>query len=214
MSTKIAMDKKKTLNLPVRRASLRTYTLMERIPDTYTDEELVQLFQQQQQRKALGMLYRRYAHLVLGLCLDYLKHREDAKDAVMDIFEKAGRKLSGQQINNFRSWLFYVSRNHCIDILRKKLKEVPLEFSNALFVESPAEDRPIEENQIELLTAAITALKPHQRDCITLFYLKGHSYDQVSQLTGFSDKEVKSYLQNGRRNLKNIIKKLEHERAK
>ncbi|MCB0628812.1 MAG: sigma-70 family RNA polymerase sigma factor [Saprospiraceae bacterium] len=186
---------------------------MERKPETYTDEELVQLFQQQHNRKALGLLYRRYAHLVLGLCLDYLKNREDAKDAVMDIFEKAGRKLPEQSVTNFRPWLFYVSRNHCIDILRKKLKQVPVEFSEAIFMESAGEDRPIEENQIELLTAAIAALKPHQRDCITLFYLKGYSYEKVSKLTGFSDKEVKSYLQNGRRNLKIIINKLEHEQA-
>lgn len=187
---------------------------MEHKPDNYTDEELVQLFQVQQNRKALGLLYRRYAHLVLGLCLDYLKNREDAKDAVMDIFEKAGRKLADQTINNFRSWLFYVSRNHCIDILRKRIREVPLEFSEALFVESPGEDRLKEEDQIELLTAAIAALKPHQRDCISLFYLKGQSYEKVCERTGFSMKEVKSYLQNGRRNLKNILKQLEHERAK
>lgn len=187
---------------------------MESNPNTYSDEQLVQLFKQQGNRQALGILYRRYAHLVLGLCLDYLKQREDAQDAVMDIFEKATSKLSEQAVDNFRPWLFYVTRNHCIDRLRKQLRHVPSEFSDLLFVESTEDARPIEDERIELLSEALSALKPHQRDCINLFYLQGNSYDQVAQKTGFTEKEVKSFLQNGRRNLKNMLIQLEHERAK
>lgn len=189
---------------------------MEHNPTSYTDEELVSFFTQQNNRRALGILFQRYAHLVLGLCLDYLKNREDARDAVMDIFEKAARKLPEQTVEKFRPWLFFVSRNHCIDILRKQLKKVSPEFSEGLFVESAGEDRPIdkEERRIELLSEALSSLKPHQRDCIRLFYLKGQTYEQVAQQTGYSQKEVKSFLQNGRRNLQNILTRLEHERAK
>jgi len=186
---------------------------MESNATQYSDEDLVRLFQKHDNRQALGMLFKRYSHLVLGLCLDYLKNREDAKDAVMDIFEKTARKLSNQNISNFKSWLFYVSRNHCIDLIRKRLKQVPAEFSEAFIVESMDEDRPIEEKQIELLSEALSALKPHQRNCISLFYLQANSYEQVAEKTGFTIKEVKSYLQNGRRNLKNILTKLDHERA-
>lgn len=188
---------------------------MEHHPGQHTDEELVSLYVQQNDRRALGILFKRYAHLVLGLCLDYLKNREDARDAVMDIFEKTARKLPEQTVENFRPWLFFVSRNHCIDLLRKRLKQVAPEFSEGLFVESPDDDRPdIEERRIELLSEALSFLKPHQRDCITLFYLKGRSYEQVAQETGYTEKKVKSYLQNGRRNLQNILTRLEHERTK
>ncbi|PHN03725.1 RNA polymerase sigma factor [Flavilitoribacter nigricans] len=189
---------------------------MEQKPVSYTDEELVSLYTKKHNRRALGTLFQRYSHLVLGLCLDYLKNREDARDAVMDIFEKVARKLPDHPVDQFRPWLFFVSRNHCIDILRKQLKKASAEFSEGLFVESAGADRPIdkEERRIELLSEALSSLKPHQRDCITLFYLKGHSYDQVAQQTGYSEKEVKSYLQNGRRNLQNILTRLEHERAK
>lgn len=188
---------------------------MEQNPVQYTDEELVELYTQQNNRRALGMLFQRYAHLVLGLCLDYLKDREDARDAVMDIFEKTARKLPGQQVERFRPWLFYVSRNHCIDRLRRQLKKVSPEFSEVLFVESAGGERlnDVTEQRIELLSEALSTLKPHQRDCVNLFYLKGKSYEEVAQETGFPEKTVKSYLQNGRRNLKNILIRLEHERA-
>lgn len=189
---------------------------MEHNPTSYSDEELVTFFTQKHNRRALGILFQRYSHLVLGLCLDYLKNREDARDAVMDIFEKTARKLPDQSIEKFRPWLFFVSRNHCIDILRKQLKKVSPEFSEGLFVDSAGADRLSnkEERRIELLSEALSSLKPHQRDCITLFYLKGNSYEQVAQQTGYSIKKVKSFLQNGRRNLQNILTRLEHERAK
>lgn len=183
----------------------------------HSDEELVRLFTEQQHRRALGILYKRYAHLVLGLCLDYLKHRQDAQDAVMDIFEKITAKLPQHRVEKFRPWLFFVSRNHCIDLLRKQLHKVDPEFSDALFVESASADRLDKdqtERRIELLTEALSTLKPHQRDCVILFYFKEQSYDQIAQQTGYSNKEVKSFLQNGRRNLKNILIKLEHEQAK
>lgn len=182
-------------------------------PNAMTDEELLQHYRQEGDGGALGLLYKRYAHLVLGLCLDYLKHREDARDAVMDIFEKAARKLQDQEVKNFKSWLYYVSRNHCIDLLRRRIEATDREFSEALFVESNAEDRHFNEKKLELLSEALSALKPHQRECIVLFYLKGKSYEEVTESTSYSLKEVKSYLQNGRRNLKHLITKLAHERA-
>lgn len=179
-----------------------------------TDAELLQSFKQDGERKALGTLYQRYAHLVLGLCLNYLKNKEDARDAVMDIFEKASRKLPDQQVENFKTWIFYVSRNHCIDLLRRRVNVAAPEFSQTLFVESESDLRPLEEDRLDLLPEALNQLKQHQRDCLVLFYLKGKSYDEVAKQTGYAIKEVKSFLQNGRRNLKNTLLKLENERAK
>ena len=179
-----------------------------------TDEQLVARFKEQGDRSALGVLYKRYAHLVLGLCLDYLKQREDAKDAVMDIFAKLTTKLPDQEVRHFRPWLFFVSRNHCLDLLRKRVKEAPEEFSHHLFVDLPDEDRLNDEDEkIEMLSDAMSELKDHQRICITGFYLRGESYDQLAERTGFTVKQVKSYLQNGRRNLKNILVKWQHERS-
>ncbi len=181
--------------------------------ESYTDEQLVTTYRQDQSRAALGVLYKRYAHLVLGLCLDYLKNREDAKDAVMDIFAKLTDKLQRHEVENFRPWLFFVSRNHCLDILRKRVKTAPEEFSQDVFVESQDEVRLDEEERLEMLADAIAELKEHQRICVQAFYLEGQTYEQLAERTGFTMKQVKSYLQNGRRNLKNTLLKWQHERS-
>lgn len=178
-----------------------------------SDQELLSAYRQEGSRRALSTLYKRYAHLVLGLCLDYLKDKEAAKDAVMDIFEKVARKLPHTEVEYFKSWLFAVSRNHCLDVLRKRTREAPLEFSETIFVESVEEDRQEEEERLEQLREALHALKPHQRDCVVAFYLQGQNYEQVAEKTGFSMKEVKSYLQNGRRNLRNYIERKANESA-
>ncbi|MEM9836606.1 MAG: sigma-70 family RNA polymerase sigma factor [Bacteroidota bacterium] len=178
-----------------------------------TDEQLVARFRTEGDRTALGILYKRYAHLVLGLCLDYLKNREEAKDTVMDIFAKVTVKLPDHEVDNFRPWLFFVSRNHCLDILRKRVKAPKDEFLTEAFMEIPADERPEEDKRLEMLSDAIGTLKDHQRQCIVGFYLQGQTYEQLSERSGFTIKQVKSYLQNGRRNLKNTLIKWQDERA-
>ena len=65
-----------------------------------------------------------------------------------------------------------------------------------------AEDK---EFVLHYLKEGIGELKDEQRECIELFYLKECSYAEVASMTGFSLKEVKSHIQNGKRNLKNYI---------
>lgn len=179
-----------------------------------TDKELVTKYQQEGSREALGLLYKRYSHLIFGLCLNYLKNKEDARDAVMDIFEKTAKKLATHDVQTFKTWIFYVSRNHCLNQIRDRYKHISRELNEkdeALFVEFKEDTGHYSDAKIDALNDAINALKSHQRDCVILFYLKGLSYEKVAAQTGFSEKEVKSYLQNGRRNLKNAILKIENE---
>lgn len=179
-----------------------------------SDQELVKAFCADDRREALGILYQRYGHLVIGLCLDYLKDKEEAKDATMDIFEKVTLKVCKQPIETFKAWLFYTSRNHCIDKLRKRIREREknLEIKPERFVESVGEDRPLSEERLSELPAALAALPAEQATCVKLFYLKGKSYAEVADATGYDLKKVKSYLQNGRRNLRiQLEKKLTHE---
>lgn len=181
-----------------------------------TDLELVAAFCKQDKRQALGILYQRYGHLVVGLCLDYLKDREAARDATMDIFEKVTLKVCNQPIDTFRAWLFYTSRNYCIDLLRKKVREREraAKISTPDFVEYEPEERPLSEARLAHLPEALAKLSEEQARCVRLFYLRGHSYAQVCELTGYDLKKVKSYLQNGRRNLRNHLEKLAHEQSK
>jgi len=180
-----------------------------------TDLELVDAFCQKDERAALGILYQRYGHLVVGLCLDYLKDREAARDATMDIFEKVTLKVCNQPIETFRGWLFYTSRNYCIDLLRKRVRERERaeKISLPTVVESGGAERPLSEARLEHLPQALTKLPEGQARCVRLFYLGGHSYAQVCEKTGYDLKQVKSYLQNGRRNLRIHLEKMDHERS-
>ncbi|MDN3634399.1 sigma-70 family RNA polymerase sigma factor [Neolewinella lacunae] len=180
-----------------------------------TDLELVRAFCAEDRRQALGILYQRYGHLVVGLCLDYLKEREAARDATMEIFEKVTLKVCDQPIETFRAWLFYTSRNYCIDLLRKQIRERERQekIPGPELMESEAGERPLSEARLALLPEALAQLPVAQARCVRLFYLSGMTYVQVCERTGYDLKQVKSYLQNGRRNLRIHLEKLAHERS-
>jgi RNA polymerase sigma-70 factor (ECF subfamily) len=174
---------------------------------TREDIDLVRAYRKEGNAPALGELYRRYAHLVVGLCLNYLKDRTAAQDATMEIFEKVTLKIRNQPLESFRAWLFYISRNHCIDLLRKQRREreqkvaYKRQFAGSVY----ADALPLRNDRLEKLSIALAKLPEKQAICVKLFYLHGKSYKEVGDITGFNPKQVKSYLQNGRRNLKNTL---------
>lgn len=142
-------------------------------------------------------------HLVYGLCLKYLKDREDAQDAVMAIYEHVSKKLLTSEVTHFKSWLYMVSKNHCLMELRKKDPEVHTE----IFMESDdsvhlKKEKEKLEDDLEALEACIEELKTEQKSCVKHFFLERLSYDQITIKTGIDLKKVKSHIQNGKRNLK------------
>ena len=158
----------------------------------------------------LGVLYNRYMHLVFGVCLNYLKDEEQSKDAVMQIFEELIVKVKAHEIQNFKSWLHVLSRNHCLMVLRKASKNntVPLDESfveNTDFVHLDMEDT--KEQQLSVMEACMKGLTDEQRICVDLFYLQEKCYKEVAEITGYDMLKVKSYIQNGKRNLKICIEK-------
>lgn len=176
----------------------------------YSDLELIAEYKNTENKLFVGILYKRYSHLVLGLSIKYLKNEDEAKDAVMQIFEKLFADLLKHQIEFFKSWLYTYSKNFCLMIIRtrqsKLKKEIELENNADLFMETEsglhlnkAEEK---EKQFVALENAINELKDEQKKCIDLFYLKEKSYVEIAEMTGFSINEVKSYIQNGKRNLK------------
>ena len=176
----------------------------------YSDLELIAEYKNTENKLFVGILYKRYSHLVLGLSIKYLKNEDEAKDAVMQIFEKLFKDLLKHQIEFFKSWLYTYSKNFCLMIIRtrqsKLKKEIELENNADLFMETEsglhlnkAEEK---EKQFVALENAINDLKDEQKKCIDLFYLKEKSYVEIAEITGFSINEVKSYIQNGKRNLK------------
>ena len=178
-----------------------------------TDEDLILQYQSEKEITIIGVLFQRYTHLVFGLCLKYLKDKEQSQDAVMDIFEKLVEDLKTHQVTNFKSWIYSVSKNHCLMQLRRtkyqhKHKEIfakeklgDMEMGGAMHLNGENE----REIEIQRLEQAIIQLSKEQRKCIELFFLQNLSYADIAKNTQYSLKEVKSYIQNGKRNLKLIL---------
>ena len=178
-----------------------------------TDEELLRQFDRNGSLDTLGELYSRYMHLVYGVSLKYLGNREDARDAVMQIFEKLILDLPGQEVRNFKSWLYVLTKNFCLMQIRSKksssgkLEGYKIEQE---FMESEPEMHPLdrEDQSVEdALKDCIEQLKHEQKKCIELFYYQKLCYQEIAENLDLSEKKVKSYLQNGKRNLKICLEK-------
>lgn len=157
----------------------------------------------------LGQLYERYLDLLYGLCLKYLKSPEAAEDAVMSIFEQLPEKVKKHEIKSFRPWIYVLAKNYCLMQLRKKEIITPIEpaimqsdESLHPLIEEDTQDR---EQVLQQLEDCIDQLQEKQKSCIQLFYLEGQSYKEVASKLGLEIGKVRSYIQNGRRNLKNCM---------
>ena len=177
-----------------------------------TDEQLVDEYKKTSNKKYVGELFARYNHLVYGVCLKYLKNVAESQDMAMHVFEKLMDTLLDKEVNNFKPWLHVVTRNYCLMKLRKegRLKGVEQnidDISYRLSDDNTIEQVEVKEAQLQNLELAIKQLKPDQQKCIELFYIKEKCYQEVAEITGFSLKQVKSYIQNGKRNIKLILQK-------
>lgn len=171
------------------------------------DEELVQAYTESPTSDILQVLYERYGHLVLGLCIKYLKQVEDAEDLCANIFEKLPQLITKHEIRYFKSWLYQVSRNECLMVLRKKDPHFK-EIEDALLADNhnqSLKEKEEQEQALQKMDDAIQRLKKDQRDCITLFFIEEKSYQEVSALLHMTVKSVKSHIQNGKRNLKILM---------
>jgi len=173
-----------------------------------SNEELLHSFLQTKEVSIFGELYRRYIPLVYGLCLKYLGEKEPANDAVMDIFETVLEKLPQYDVRNFNTWLYSVAKNHCLHALRKENQAIFVKIEDA-FVENEdlftLIDKPQTPEEVEALNYCVMILPDEQQKSVLLFYMEEKSYADIVELTGYALNKVKSYIQNGKRNLKNCI---------
>ncbi len=176
------------------------------------DEKLLSDFCSSGDLEILGELYSRYMHLVYGVCLKYLKERDESMDAVMQIFEKLVIEVPKHNIENFRSWLYVVTKNYCLMQIRSH--KIQIEKHNAwiednrIFMEYSPELHPIDNDGTDLeksLQDCIEKLKDVQKECIKQFYYNNRCYNEIAANLNLDEKKVKSHLQNGKRNLKLCI---------
>ena len=169
---------------------------------------MLKQFKETTDQEVLGQLYSRYIPLVYGLCLKYLQQIEDAEDAVINLYEELSQKIQRYQIDNFKPWIYSTAKNHCLQILRKEKKnyfeEIDIqvmesdEFEHLIDVED-------NKDKEDALNYCLEKLSEEQRQCIMLFFFEDFSYADIVEKERFELSKVKSYIQNGKRNLKTCI---------
>ena len=178
------------------------------------DKELLQLFYKDSNNEWLGVLLQRYTMLLLGVCMKYLKNQEEAKDSVQQIFLKVINELHKYKVDYFKSWLYMVAKNHCLMKLRDKGKYTA-EINEKILATPDAETQYItaleKDNTLNNMELALKQLNKEQQICITLFYLQKKTYQQITEQTGYPILQVKSNIQNGKRNLKIQMKRMQQD---
>ncbi len=180
------------------------------IPSSIPDADLVAEYKSSQDVKVLGELYARYMELVYGVCLKYLKEPEDARDAVLNIFEELVAKLLKYEVENFKSWLYQLAKNHCLMKIRseKNKKTVNVDPSLVQSAEEVHLNGELEkEENLNIMEYCLSQLAGEQQQVIRLFYLEGKCYNEIVSITGIEWNKIRSYIQNGRRNLKICMEK-------
>lgn len=184
-------------------------------PDRYqniSDNTLLEKFYADKDNQWLGILLQRYTLLLLGVCMKYLKNEDDAKDSVQQVFLKAIAELHKYRVDYFKSWIYMVAKNHCLMKLRDKQGKMSTALNEqTLILEEepvPAQAHLDKDRMLDAMAVAIDELNTEQKQCVTLFYLDRKSYTQIAETTGYSMMQVKSYIQNGKRNLKIVVERL------
>jgi len=184
------------------------------VPANHThigDQELLERFRRDRDNNWLGILFERYTLLLFGVCMKYLRDEEEAKDAVQQVFLKTITELHKYEVQYFKSWLYMVAKNHCLMKIREgqvkksddiEKHQIP-DDSDPAFKYKLIED----DHKLEMLSKSLDDLNREQKQCVTLFYLEKRSYLEIAEATGFTVMQVKSHIQNGKRNLKQILEK-------
>src|SRR5262245_6180656 len=171
-----------------------------------TDKELLAKYHVAHDNEWLGILLQRYTLLLLGVCMKYLKNEDDARDSVQQIFLKVIQELQKYKVEYFKSWVYMVAKNHCLMKLRDKHGKITVELNEKVTL-APDEEMDRQslmqnDQALDVMEEALKELNPEQKQCVTLFYLQKKSYQEITAVTGYSMLQVKSYIQNGKRNLK------------
>jgi RNA polymerase sigma factor (sigma-70 family) len=188
---------------------------IKKISSSFSDSELVQQYKDTSNMDTLGDLYGRYMDLLYGVCLKYFKEPDEAQDAVIHIFEELVVKVKKYDIDNFRGWVYQVAKNHCLMKLRSK-KSQPVNVDTDLMhlqENMHLDDVMQKETNLIVMEHCIEQLPSEQKTAIQLFYLQEKCYKEIADTTALDINKVRSFIQNGRRNLKICMDKTALQKA-
>jgi RNA polymerase sigma factor (sigma-70 family) len=178
--------------------------------ENISDKELLQRYYADHDQHWLGVLLERYTLLLFGVCMKYLKNETEARDCVQQVFLKVLTEAPKYKVDYFKSWLYIIAKNHCLMKLRNKNSRSEKELKESMgLVSEERQKQEFEEKELtyQELEKAIEELAEEQKQCVILFYLQKNSYQQIVEKTGYSILQVKSFIQNGKRNLRIILEK-------
>jgi len=178
------------------------------------DSVIIEAYRNTSDNQYIGILFDRYSHLVFAVSMKYLKNEEDSKDVVLQVFEKLSGDLKKYQINQFSSWIYSVTKNHCLRQLKKRSFPIQLDDTHTYFAVEEEDIKPGEltDHFLEHLGDALEHLNEEQKTCVRLFYLEEKSYKEIEEVTGYTYEKVKSYIQNGKRNMRIFLEKTNAKR--
>lgn len=187
---------------------MRFFRLNKKKPVELTDEELLEQYRSTGDSEFFGELYNRYIPLIYGVCLKYLQNEDKSQDAVMEIFEYLLPKVAAYDIKVFKTWLYSVVKNHCFHLIKSNKREMSVDFDSNLMESDDiltllVED--MDDEREDALNYCMAKLSEPQKISINKFFYENMSYADIMEMTGYDLKSVKSYIQNGKRNLKNCI---------
>jgi RNA polymerase sigma-70 factor (ECF subfamily) len=177
-----------------------------------SDEELLQHYKKSGDKDVFADLFKKHVSVVYGTCLFYLQDKDEAQDATMQLFEKLLLDINNREIDNFKGWLSFVVRNHCISLIRKNKSQTKniksyyeFEYEDPSYEQEEKINSVSDDEMVDKMKLCLPKLKENQRVCVELFYLKQKSYQDIANQTAFTLNEIKSYIQNGKRNLKLLL---------
>ena len=177
-----------------------------------SDEDILKHYKQTGDKEIFADLFKKHVTVVYGTCLFYLQDKNEAQDATMQLFEKLLLDINNREIDYFKGWLSFVVRNHCLSLIRKQKSQsknikmyYEFEYQDANLETEESIGRVGDEQMLEQMKQSLPKLKEGQRICVELFYLKDKSYQEIANETSYSLNEIKSYIQNGKRNLKLLM---------
>jgi RNA polymerase sigma-70 factor, ECF subfamily len=165
--------------------------------------------------QAFGELIRRYQVKVRGYCFQMLVDRDLAEDAAQDIFFKAYRSLKTLKSDvAFSTWLYRITRNHCLDQLRKNARQAVESWEALLeqegdrlqvLINRPAGSGAVIEDR-ELISKLLSCLPEAYREVIILREVQGLTYSEISKILDCSLDSVKARLRRARQELSERIR--------
>ena len=163
------------------------------------------------ERLAQKRLYERYYGKMMGVCMRYSSHREQATEILNIGFFKVFKTIESfsKKGGNLEAWIYRIMVNTAIDYLRSELRHVHSDIEKTVFAEDTADV--ISEMSADHIMELVNRLSPAYRTVFNLYVVEGYNHGEIAELLGINEGTSKSNLAKARANLQAMI--LEHNKV-